>query len=63
MEPYKERMFIKSKGREYVQGRVTSSISNLQFGGVKVGWMGERSTPRISAAGCSVRVVNHLFFL
>lgn len=55
MEPYSERMLMKSNvfgGK--VQGEVTSSISNLQFGGVKEGWMGERSTPMISAPGCSV---------
>lgn len=53
MEPYSERMLMKSKLKGKVQGDVTSSISNLQFGGVKEGWMGERSTPMISAPGCS----------
>jgi hypothetical protein len=53
MEPYRERMLMKSKGREYVHGSVMSSISNLQLGGVKEGWMGERSMPVISAVGCS----------
>jgi hypothetical protein len=37
----------------YVQLEVMSSISNLQFVGVKEGWIGERSTPMMSAPGCS----------
>jgi hypothetical protein len=51
-------MFMKEKGVLYVQGRVMSSISNLQFGGVKEGWMGERSTPRTSALGYSGMTVS-----
>lgn len=47
-------MLIRSKGVGKVQGEVTSSISNLQLGGAKEGWMGERSTPVISAPGYSV---------
>ena len=34
-----------------------SSISNLQFVGVKDGWIGERSTPMMSAPGCSEHVL------
>jgi hypothetical protein len=60
MEPYRERMLMKSKGCENVHGRVTSSISNLQFGGVNWGWIGERSTPRISAPGYSADGVSHV---
>lgn len=37
----------------YVQGRVTSSISKMQLGGTKGGWIGERSTPVTRALGYS----------
>jgi hypothetical protein len=34
-----------------VQGSVTSSTSNMQFGGTHSGWMGERSIPVTVAEG------------
>ena len=33
------------------QGRVTSSTSNMQFGGTHSGWIGERSIPVTVAEG------------
>jgi hypothetical protein len=37
----------------YVHSNCASSISNLQFGGTNVGWIGERSVPMTSADGNS----------
>lgn len=60
MLPYRDRMLMKSKVEGgYVQGDVTSSISNLQFGGQNVGWMGDRSMPVTSAPGCSSAISMH----
>lgn len=60
MLPYSARMLMKSKCEGgNVHGAVTSSISKRQLGGAKVGWMGERSIPVTSAAGCSSAMSMH----
>ena len=50
--PNSSRICMKSKWfLGYVQTEFRSSISNVQFGGTKLGWMGERSVPITWAEG------------